>query len=79
MGVFTRLTKGDLLTYVVSMGLLMVVGLVGAVLHLENNLISQGTLLGERFLRGAPMLAPLLFANMGLLGLIVLLDPTVKR
>jgi len=30
---------------------------------------------GERFLRGAPFLAPMLFANMGTLGLIALLDP----
>jgi hypothetical protein len=29
----------------------------------------------ERFMRGAPDLAPLLFANVGLLGLLVLLDP----
>jgi hypothetical protein len=29
----------------------------------------------ERFLRGAPIMAPMLFANMGLIGLIVLLDP----
>lgn len=49
--------------------------LVGAWLHIGYNMTGQGSLLGERFIRGAPILAPLLFANMGLLGLIVLLDP----
>jgi hypothetical protein len=31
--------------------------------------------MAELFIRGAPFLAPLLFANMGALGLIALLDP----
>jgi hypothetical protein len=78
MGASSKFTRADLITYIATMGLLMLVGLLGAFLHLERNLVSQGTLLGERFLRGAPMLAPLLFANMGLLGLIVLLDPRNK-
>ena len=34
-----------------------------------------GAVVVERFLRGAPVLASLLFANVGLLGLLVLLDP----
>jgi hypothetical protein len=29
----------------------------------------------ERFLRGSPLLAPLLYANFALIGLVVLLDP----
>ena len=72
MGLFDRLDKTDLLTYLVTMGLLVVTGLTGAGLHIASNLTSQGAIVGERFLRGAPLLAPLLFANMGLLGLIVL-------
>ena len=72
MGLFDRLDKTDLLTYLVTMGLLVVTGLTGAGLHIARNLTSQGAIVGERFLRGAPLLAPLLFANMGLLGLIVL-------
>ncbi len=79
MGVLARFTKADLVTYLAAMLLLVAVGLVGAILHLERNLTESGTLLGERFLRGAPMLAPLLFANMGLLGLLVLLDPNPAR
>jgi hypothetical protein len=38
-------------------------------------LIVQGTVVVERFLRGAPVLAPLLFANVSVLGLMVLLGP----
>lgn len=75
MGLYNRLERGDLLTYVATMGFLMAVGLVGAWLHINRNLTSQGIIVDERFLRGAPLLAPLLFANMGLLGLVVLLAP----
>jgi hypothetical protein len=78
MGAFSHLQRADLLTYVAAMLLMMAVGLLGAVLHTIHNLGDLGTFLDERFLRGAPMLAPLLFANMGLLGLIVLLDPQPK-
>jgi len=44
----------------------------------QSNLTAQGTFVGERFLRGAPALAPLLFANMGTIGLIALLDPAER-
>ena len=47
-----------------------------ALLHIEANLTTGGIVVTERFIRGAPFLAPLLFSNMGVLGLIVLLDPT---
>jgi hypothetical protein len=79
MGALRRLERSDLLTFIAAMLLLMLVGAIGAVLHLERNLTDLGTILGERFLKGAPMFAPLLFANMGLLGLIILLDPEAKE
>ena len=75
LGAIETPTRADLITYTATMILLIAVGLVGAVLHVNANLIAQGTIVGERFIRGAPFLAPLLFANMGTLGLIVLLDP----
>jgi hypothetical protein len=78
MGFFSKPDRSDLFTYVITMALLAVTGLVGFSLHIVHNLNGQGTIVGERFLRGAPMLAPLLFANMGLLGLIVLLPPEVE-
>jgi hypothetical protein len=35
----------------------------------------DNTIIGERFIRGAPILAPLLFADIASLGIVVLLDP----
>jgi hypothetical protein len=74
MGALDRLDRSDLQTFVVAMGLMIAVGLTGAVLHVLRDLPGQGALVVERFVFGAPLLAPLLFANMGLLGLLVLLD-----
>jgi hypothetical protein len=65
----------DLLTYAITMLLMILVGLAGGILHVVNDLNGQTQVVVERFLRGAPFLAPLLFANFGLLGLIALLDP----
>ena len=48
---------------------------MGAVLHIRADLIAQTVIIPERFLRGAPFLAPLLFSNVEMLGLVVLLDP----
>ncbi|MCL4238999.1 MAG: hypothetical protein KJ047_12200 [Anaerolineae bacterium] len=75
LGFIERPTRADLITYTVAMLLLIVTGLVGAWLHINDNLTSSGAFVAERFIRGAPFLAPLLFANVGALGLIVLLDP----
>jgi hypothetical protein len=79
MGALSNYTRADLLTFLVTMGLMIVVGLVGAYFHIERDLTDHGAFVSERFLRGAPMLAPLLFANMGLLGLIILLDPDPQK
>lgn len=79
IGALDKPRRSDLIVYTATMVLLIVVGVVGAVLHIGTNLIAQGTIVFERFVRGAPFLAPLLFANMGMLGLIALLDPVEKR
>lgn len=68
-------TPGDLYIYVAAMVMMILVGVAGIILHINQNLIAEGTIVGERFLRGAPFLAPLLFADMGMLGLVILLDP----
>ena len=73
LGMSDRPTRGDLLTYVAAMVLLMAVGVVGAILHIKHDLTAGGVVVVERFLRGAPFLAPLLFTNMGMIGLITLL------
>jgi hypothetical protein len=75
LGAIARPNKGDILVYAVSMILLILVGVIGFWLHIDFDLTSQSEIVIERFLRGAPFLAPLLFANMGLVGLITLLDP----
>jgi hypothetical protein len=75
LGAIDRPNPTDLITYTGAMLLLMAVGVAGALLHINANLIAEGTVVPERFIRGAPFLAPLLFSNMGALGLIALLDP----
>jgi hypothetical protein len=75
LGMLARPTRADLITFAATMLLLIAVGVAGALLHISFDLVAQGTVVVERFIRGAPFLAPLLFSNMGTLGLIVLLDP----
>ena len=75
LGALERPTRADLTIYAGTMLLLMLTGLIGAVLHIQDDLTARGAIVTERFIRGAPFLAPMLFANMGMLGLIVLLDP----
>ncbi|MBN1681013.1 MAG: hypothetical protein JW966_12055 [Anaerolineae bacterium] len=75
LGFLERPHRADLVVYVTALLLLIATGLVGAVLHIDDNLTSRGQFVAERFIRGAPFLAPLLFADIGALGLLVLLDP----
>ncbi|HSR47916.1 MAG TPA: hypothetical protein VLL77_08000 [Anaerolineales bacterium] len=65
----------EIAVHVCTMGALILVGIAGSWLHIQENLSSGGSVVAERFVRGAPFMAPLLFANMGTLGLIALLDP----
>lgn len=71
--------RADVLVYLATMLLLMAVGVTGSILHILQSLTSEGVVVVERFVKGAPFLAPLLFANMGSLGLIVLLAPAASR
>ena len=79
MFLYDDVEKPDLNVYVVAMILLLVVGLVGLGLHIGENLTTEGFVVQERFIRGAPFLAPTLFSNMGLIGLLILLDPKEKE
>lgn len=74
LGIFDEPTRADLTTYTATMALLILTGLLGSGLHIARDLTSLGTIVGERFIRGAPVMAPMLFANMGALGFIILLD-----
>ncbi len=79
MGMIHTPQRGDLWVFFGTMVVLMVTGVVGLLLHIRANLTAEGLIVQERFLRGAPFLAPLLFANMGLLGLLTLLDPASEQ
>jgi len=76
LGMLNQPRRGDLAVYMLAMLLLIAVGVIGLVLHIQQNLTASGLVIQERFVRGAPFLAPLLYANMGALGLIALLDPS---
>lgn len=69
------LARKELLTYLGAMLLLMLVGCLGAFFHIRANLTSESLIVTERFLRGAPFMSPLLFTNMGMIGLLVFLPP----
>jgi hypothetical protein len=75
LGALDQPSRADLLTYTAAMVLFILIGVLGAWLHFGANLIAGGTIVQERFLRGAPLLAPMLFSNVGVFGLIVLLEP----
>ncbi len=79
LGALDRPVRGDVLTYFVAMVLMILVGVVGFILHIGEDLTVRGDIILERFLRGAPPLAPMLFADIGLLGLIAMLDPVERR
>lgn len=68
-----RPSQLDVATHVAAMLIMILVGVVGAVLHVETDLTTRLAIIPERFIRGAPFLAPLLFANMGLFGLLAIL------
>ena len=79
LGTISSPRRSDLLTYVVAMLLLVLVGILGVGLHILRKLALDNAIVVERFLRGAPFLAPMLFSDMGTLGLVILLDPAEKR
>ncbi len=79
IGIVERPTKYDLWSFAGTMVLLMLTGMLGAYFHIRADMTAQGTFVLERFLRGAPALSPLLFANMGMTGLVVLYPSHITR
>lgn len=75
MGYLEKPSRADLAVYLGVMALLIILGPIGAWLHIQADLTSRGQVVIERLIKGAPVMAPLLFSNMGVLGLIILLDP----
>jgi uncharacterized membrane protein (UPF0136 family) len=68
-------SRREIVTYSVTMLILIATGVLGSFLHIQADLVQQNQFVLERFLRNAPFLAPMLFANMGLFGLVTLLRP----
>lgn len=79
LGFIARPSRNDLVIYTAAMVIMCLVGIVGFALHVNTNLIANGSILLERFVRGSPFLAPLVFANWGLIGLVALLDPAEEQ
>ncbi len=75
MAIVRRPRWGDLAIYVGAMGLMAVTGLLGVWFHFQDNVTSRGLIVAERFIRGAPIMAPLLYANVALFGIAVLFRP----
>ena len=73
LGLINRPTHSDLITYTLTMVMLLLVGPLGVFLHVMSDLNAQHVVVVEQFIRGAPVLAPLVFSNMALFGLLVLL------
>ncbi len=71
MGGSKRPSSIDYYTYYAAMLLLIFVGVLGTYFHIRADLTTDNLIIVERFLRGAPFMSPLLFTNMGILGLII--------
>lgn len=75
LGTLETPRRVDLTIFTGAMLLLILLGVTGMWLHVRENLVAEGVIVVERFIRGAPFLAPMLFADMGMFGLIALLEP----
>jgi hypothetical protein len=78
LGAIENPIEWDYRVFAATMLGLIALGITGLSLHVNENLIAEGEIVTERFVRGAPFLAPMLFADMGALGLLALLDPAEK-
>ncbi len=67
-------THGDENVYFWTMITAVIVGVLGFGFHLSSDLAGTGALSLERILAFAPVLAPLLFSDLGMLGLLVVAE-----
>jgi hypothetical protein len=77
LAVRKRWSGGDELTYFWTMIAGIAVGILGFAFHLSGDLAGTGQVSLERILVFAPILAPLLYSDLGILGLIVVANPTL--
>jgi uncharacterized membrane protein (DUF485 family) len=76
LGVMQKPSRGDLIAFTTAMLLLIVVGVTGSWLHVMEDWADGGrAFVLDKFLAEAPFLAPLLFCDMGMLGLVAMMDP----
>ena len=77
---YEKHTKWDYFIFFWVMILMIWVGVMGLGLHINADLPEgpQGGINTERFIRNAPVMAPMLFANMGLLGLIAMVGAEIQ-
>jgi hypothetical protein len=69
-------SRGDELVYFWTMIAAILVGVLGFGFHLSADLAGTGVISLERILAFAPILAPLLFSDLGMLGLLVVAEET---
>ena len=75
MAIYERHTTADYFIFFWTMVVMVLLGVLGLGLHINYDLpeTGQGIVL-ERFIRGAPVMAPMLFAIMGSFGIITMID-----
>ena len=81
LSLYPERTSADYFIFFWTMMLMVAMGILGMGLHL-NAYLPEGAAGGintERLIRGAPVLAPMLFANMGMLGIITMVGAEVKN
>jgi hypothetical protein len=78
MALYHNITRSDYFTFFWVMILMIVLGVLGLGLHINADLPEWAVgIQVERFIRGAPVMAPMLFAIMGAFGLITMIDAPV--
>jgi len=79
MAVYQNHRRSDYFIFFWTMVLMILIGILGLGLHVNADLPEGGAgLQMERFIRGAPVMAPMLFAIMGAFGLVTMIDAPVE-
>lgn len=80
MAVYSTHRRSDYFIFFWAMVLMILMGILGLGLHINADLPEGGAgLQMERFIRGAPVMAPMLFAIMGAFGLVTMIDAPVEE
>lgn len=78
MAVYEKHTESDYLIFFWIMVIQILMGVLGMGLHINADLPEGGSgIVIERFIRGAPVMAPMLFAIVGAFGLVTMIDAEV--